>query len=185
MKQLKRIALSLWFFGQWIIVVTYLLPAIGRSHWGYYQALSSRYTYTSLIGLGIILLPLAARYASLRLNPNPSTESVPVSANRVGGLVNPLLICLFASQLLAGQIYIYLGSRHYINRSYVERLRDWNQVLATNYPDRAVRYEGQDTAHYDLNPYPEDTLTLARHPDQVYGLLNWLDPDKYPMRRIE
>ena len=185
MKQFKRITISLWFLGQWIIVVTYLLPAIGRSHWGYYQALSSRYTYTSLIGLGIILLPLATRYASLRLNPNPSTESVPVSANRVGGLVNPLLICLFASQLLAGQIYIYLGSRHYINRSYVERLRDWNQVLATNYPDRAVRYEGQDTAHYDLNPYPEDTLTLARHPDQVYGLLNWLDPDKYPMRRIE
>ncbi len=167
-------AVSCWALGQWILCSSFFLPAIGRWQLGFAQALVSRYHYTSFIGLTIVLLPLVMKlYQFLLLSPRPRL---------MFGVLSVYLTLLFGQQLLAGQFYWYFPEKNYRHISYIQKLQNWNNCLKQASPTVRVPFEGQGTPLENQNPLPVDSITLLRHPDQVYAVLHWMNPGRYPDR---
>lgn len=164
---------SCWLLGHVIIVVNLVLPALGRWQLGDAQSLASRYHYATLVGLCIAALPAAAALGALHAERKWVRPALSLAA-----------ALFIAEQLAAGRAFQYFGDRHVQDREYAARLRDWNEQLLALSPDVPVAYEGTGTPLAGLYPLHLDSITPGRHPDQVYGVLHWLDPRRYPRRPL-
>jgi len=58
----RRRNVSLWLFGQCWILLSFILPALGRWQYGLIQSLSLRYQYTALVGLALVAMPLVLEF---------------------------------------------------------------------------------------------------------------------------
>ena len=175
----KRKGFSLWLFGLFWIVISFVLPALARWTSGELQALSLRYHSLAVAGLFILALP-AAKLAIEGLLKGSVLKRLPLRGKQLGfaagrkhpaifvsGLLFFLLWAHLASQLRLGltyAIFAEFGAKH---RNYVAQLAAWQGAK-------------REDIRTEMEPLLPKSITPGSSPQQIYQTLNWLSPSRYP-----
>lgn len=142
-------------FGFSLILISFLLPAIGRTHLGELQSLSLRYQYSSMIGFSILMSPIFFIFYS----------------NHVCKVIFSVFIFLWVSeQAFLVQGFTYFTDHGDLHGVYVSELFDWN--------NRAMKVEGtpyEGTAEMSgLFPLARPSITPGSHPIDILRTAKWL-----------
>lgn len=166
----KRAILVTWLLGQALILIPFLLPAIGRWKYGPSQALMLRYHCLPLIGVTILVSPLIAS----------------IVHRRAGSFLRTvLLISMFffvSANLFGGAAFSYFTENGLRHRIFIAELQDWSRRLQATSPASPISYQGAGTKLSGLFPLFPETLTPGKTPDQIENLMHWLEPEAYPLR---
>ena len=160
--------------GQFFILVTLLLPALGRWQFGAFQSLSPRYHYQTLPGVMLIFFPLLLAGLHM-LNTAPALKyKAPVVA----------MILLFYTFFHLGlsSSFNYFTDKGINSRVFVGQLASWEAVRIKEATAGRVipPYDGSGSPHQGMFPVPVEPLSPGLHPDQAYQVLSRLNPHRYP-----
>lgn len=165
---LRGWAIRLWILAQCLLFGPMLLPSLARWQLGVSQSLSLRYHYSTLFGLAVALLPVVSAACATRS----------VLLRRVGA---SLLVCWLTAQLLTARGFDYFSGLGASHRAYLPQLVDWEAKLAAlRSTNPSVSFEANGTELSGMQPAHPQTLTPGRHPEQIYAVLRWLSPRRFP-----
>ncbi len=186
----KRGFARYWVLGQLIMITSFALPSMARWKIGMFQSLAMRYQYHAMLGLAVLLLPLfIALFQKNELErPEPEEHNLGAkgSASRSRWGVRVLACWIFAflvTQLYLSSNFDYFTSRGRQNRLYITKLREYKEgqaIIAAAPKDK----EGKPLI--DIKPLrtklPKrpDGLSPWMGPEEVYPVLNYLDPKRFP-----
>ena len=160
-------SIRLWLLAQALVVAAIILPAFGRYHLGPQQALSLRYHYGAMTGVCLLLL--------LVIHPIIATSSKSIR------LIGKPIVLSLLSVLIALHLRLSLGFDYFIrqgivDRRFVQQFPDWRSKIS----DPNKSFDGQDTPLFGQAPTFPHTITPGRLPNDLYPVLTWLNPTKYP-----
>lgn len=154
--------------GQAFILITMLLPALGRWKFGVFQSLAARYHYQTLPGVFVLLLPLLLAAFSA-LAGKKSLKSAAIA----------LVIALhLALTLRVNSNFDYFTAAGAQNKQFVSELEDWEKKNGA----AGAKYEGEGEMS-GLYPIAPERFTPGLHPIEAYAVLNGLNPNRYPQTR--
>jgi len=138
-----------------LLALSFLLPAVGRTHLGALQSLSLRYQYSAMLGLSIILCPLFCVLLRTKLSK----------------LAFYLLSFLWMSeQAYLCQTFTYFTDHGNLHRVYVEELLDWEKK---GMKGEGAQYEGSDDMK-GLFPLVRSSITPGTPPTGILKIAKWL-----------
>jgi len=191
-----RKSFRLWLLGQLLIASSFVLPSLVRWQLGLQQSLALRYQYSALVGLCILLLPAFLYFLERMPLTSTARSRLPRSSSEV--LIRTLslpaqcaLIFYFSVHFWEALKFDYFTGAAVKNKIFIAELRDWNQRLASEAelqpksqrasPTAIIPYNGAGTTLADLYPILPASLTPGKHPNEIYGVVNWLSPGRYPL----
>jgi len=162
---------SLWLLGQLLIISAMLLPAFGRWQLGIDQSLSLRYHSQAALGLCIMVLPALLVLLTWRSDTGRMLRPL---CKFCSVLIQALCVLHISAQLYLAQQFKYFTKDAVAHRVFAQQVRDWRQQLKAAAPSVFLPYEAPGTPLGGLQPRFPFTITLARHPDEIYRVLEWL-----------
>lgn len=154
--------IRLWLLGEAIMLLSMLLPSFGRVKYGYFQGLSLRYTYSTLVGVTIVVFAFVVVVHAW-------VERRSWRGERVVSVVGySYLLWLLAASLFVSREERFYTNIGYTNLIYKEQLRDWRNATAGG----DLSAKGTDLAGYGPT-VPPDVVPGATH-ERVLETLDWL-----------
>jgi hypothetical protein len=159
--------MRLFFLGQLVLFISFMLPALARWQYGAAQALSLRYQYNAWFGLALIFLPILVLFCRKQSQEPLNWKK----KGRLAVLVSALTLHLF-SQFYLGARFSYFTENGAKNRRFTAELEAWEQQLSAR--GGKIPYQGQGTELSGLYPLYPQTITPGFQPEDVYAVLKWL-----------
>lgn len=150
-------AIKLWCVGQCVMFSVFLLPGLGRYHFGFFQALSLRYQHAALFGLIIMLAPAIMLCVKVVREKQENYY--------LFKLVKGFLIVHLAIHLFLGTIPSHEVRNGIINREFIVKLDNW-QLETQKAKDAKLLY--------GLYPEIPNKFTPARSAERIYEILSKL-----------
>lgn len=167
----RRATIKLWLLGQLLMLLTFLLPALVRVKIGIFQSLALRYQYGALIGLCVMLTPLAVAWYE------EDEGRMRLIFRSVLGVA---ATCSIAVQLFLGSSFTYFTNVGRTNRAYIAELTKWRVSLATP-PDITANnlFEQIAAGKYPPPPIAPPVLSPAFDTRRAYTVLGFLAPQTF------
>ena len=172
----KRNALLNWLLGQGFIFTTLMLPALGRWNFGESQSLSLRYHYLALVGVMILIVPIATSFFDILKKEKTKRSPQERAVFSLGKLA---LVVYFFSHLSLITVHNEFSHKSAKNKAYILELKKWRTKLARENIDPVTNFEARGTSFENGFPILPEYLTPGRHPNQLYQVLKYLNPEKY------
>ncbi len=162
--------------GQLLMFSALVLPAVGRGYLGPSQALSMRYIYLALPWFFVFVLPFVERLVR--------------SLQQDGSWLHPmraisflLIAAYFGAHLFHLARYDYFTENGFRNKHYIAKVSEWFDLLATDAQITPGDFTAKGAQFSGLQPVFPPKLAPDATPGQIYRLLHWLNPEKYPKKK--
>lgn len=163
----RRQYLAVYLLGNTIVILSYILPALGRSQFGLSSGLYLRYTYIALVGLVIVVAPLLMQIWQL-MTLRPGLRNAIFSLCFVGYVVIHSFITIH---------FEYFREQGFKNQQFITQLVKWQESLCEVGASIGKSYEGNKTPLSGKYPVMPPTVTPGKQPVEIYKVLRWLNPE--------
>lgn len=154
--------LRLWLLGEVIMLFSMLLPSFGRVKYGYFQGLSLRYTYSTLVGVAILVFAFLLAVHTWMERRNWRRGIV------LSAFGYSYLLWLLAASVFVSREERFFTNIGYTNLVYAKQLLDWRNAVE----GEDLSAKGTDLAGFGPT-VPPDVVPGATH-ERIVQTLDWL-----------
>jgi hypothetical protein len=144
--------------GVGLIFLSFILPAVGRTHLGHLQSMSLRYQYSSMIGLAILMCPIFCYLLQTKISRF---------------IFSVLILVWILEQSYLVQSFTYFTDHGDLHGVYVSELIDWDKKYLK---EEEKLYEGEGEFQ-GLFPLARPSITPGSHPTHILKTAKWLRGD--------